>query len=236
MTTVADLIQQAFLDLAVVQPGESISATMQTSAFAYFLQMYSGWNAEALMAWEIVNIPFTPTPGLNVYTLGVGGGINTGAFTRPVRVMNWRANCGFFQTSGQIASMAEYWQKAQNRTGAVSLLPEIIATDTSYPLINVYLFPFPVAPPGALPAPQIQLQFWAAVTFTSLTDSMDNLPDAFQQALHYNLAIALSPQYSRVGGVTPELAANAQNSKAVIVQKNAEIWGYGQNAPQQPGA
>ena len=82
---------------------------------------------------------------------------------------------------------------------------------------------------------QLYLKGWYATPiFNAVGDSADNLPSDYQQALHFNLAVALSPQYARVGGITPELAANASNSKGVIVARNASILGYGQ--AQQPAA
>lgn len=47
-----------------------------------------------------------------------------------------------------------------------------------------------------------------------------NFPSGFEDALHFGLAVRLYHAYPRQGGIPPELAANAQNTKAAIVQQN----------------
>ncbi len=224
---VATLIQQAFVDLGVCQPGESITSTMQDAAFLILQQMISGWNDEELMAYQIQLIGFTPSAGITVYSMGVGASINT-AF-RPVRVTSWNASSGGFTAAGNITPLAEFRTRSQNPTARSSVLPEMIAIDTSFTFIGVYVFPAPAASPG-----MISLQYWIPLVFSAVTDLV-TLADGWEAAIHFNLAIALSPQYARVGGVTPELAANASNSKGIIVTKNAAILGY-QQAQQQPAA
>ncbi len=225
---VSDLIQQSFVDLGVIQPGELITSTMQAAAFTILQQMVSGWNAEEPMAYQLQLQGFTPTVGATVYSMGVGAGINTPF--RPVRVISWTASSGGFVASGNIVSLAEFRARSQNPTAKASVLPEMIACDTGFTYIGIYVFPAPTAGAGV-----VSLQYWIPLVIATVGDTL-TLPDGWEAALHFNLAIALSPQYARVGGVTPELEANAQNSKALIAKKNAEILGLMQQAPQQPAA
>src|SRR5882724_11656092 len=107
MATVADLIQQAFLDLAVVQPGESISSTMQTSALTYLLQMQASWIAEDLMNYNAVELGYSLVANVDAYTLGVGGTFDT--FAQNIhRVTSWNARSGNFKSGGRIATIDEF--------------------------------------------------------------------------------------------------------------------------------
>ncbi len=232
---VSDIIQQSFVDLGVVQPGELISSAMQSAALLIALQMQASWVAEDLMNFNAVELGYTLVANVDSYTLGIGGTFDTFA-QNITRVTSWNARSGNFKSSGRILSFDEFAAAAQNSTAKVSVLPEIVAADSRYPLIDIRVHPFPVGVYVGGQMASLNLKGWYQTpAFAALTDSVDSLPPGYQAALHFNLAIALSPQYARVGGVTPELAANAQTSKGIIVAKNASVLGYSQ-APQQPAA
>lgn len=229
---VSDLIVQAFINLAVIQPGEGITSTMQTSALAYLLQMQAGWVAEDLMNFNAVELGFPLTANVDGYTLGIGGTFDTFA-QNITRVTSWGARSGNFTSGGNISTIDQF-HAAQNAKAAIAVLPELVAADNHYPLITIRVYPFPTPVYGSGTMATLLLKGWYQTpAFGALSDSVDNLPPGYQAALHFNLAIALSPQFSRVGGVTPELAANAQTSKGIIVAKNAAVLGYSQ---QQPAA
>jgi hypothetical protein len=225
MSKWGDIINEAFEDLGVIQPGEIISPTMQASAFLVFQQMYSSWAAEQTMAYLTVHKGFPLSPGTVAYTLGAGGSLNAGV--RVVRVTGWTASSGGFRNGGSILSLEAIHAQAKDVIGRTSILPEAVGCDGAFPLINLEVFPAPAANPGTL-----ELDYYTPlIAPVNVADDI-TLPEGWEEALHFNLAIALSPQYARVGGVPPALMANAQNSKAVIVQRNAAILGL---QPQQPG-
>lgn len=225
-TFVSDIIQEAFLDLAVVQPGETISATMQAAAFLVLQQMYASWGAEQLMAYSIHHDSFTLTAGTTNYTLGPSGSLAT--FARPARVTGWSSSSGNFKNGGPISSFEQLHAVAKGQTGKRSVLAEMVAADGAFPFINIEVFPTPDASPGAL-----RLDFYAYLESLGTVSPLI-LPDGWEAALHFNLAIALYPQYARVGsGAIEALAANAQNSKGIIVRRNAEILGMQQQPQQQ---
>jgi hypothetical protein len=236
MATVADLIYKAFLNLAVIQPGEILNATIQNQALPYLLDMQASWIAEDLMNYNAVELGYTLVQNVDTYTLGIGGTFDT--FAQNVhRVTSWNARSGNFKSGGRIVTIDEFHALA-NPNAEAATLPKLVAADTHFPLINIRVHPFPAPVYGGSTMAAINLQGWYNTpAFGALGDSVDNLPPGYINALHYNLAIALSPQYARVGGVTPELMANATNSKGVIVAKNAAILGFSQQPQaQQPAA
>ncbi len=224
--TVAELIDQAFVDLAVIAPGDGITALMLTQGFSMLNMMWGNWSAERVMAYLAQHGNFTPVAGTSTYTLGTGGTFTTSA--RPVRVTAWSSSVGNFSNGGAIMGFDEFRAKTLNATARRSQLPELVAADQEYPSINIELFPTPDTTPGTL-----RLDYWIPLVQFSSTGQTLTLPDEYFAALHFNLAVALAPQYARQGGITPELAANAQNTKAAIMQKNAEIIGL---AAQQQAA
>jgi hypothetical protein len=71
------------------------------------------------------------------------------------------------------------------------------------------------------------------VEFATLATAAD-LPPGFLDMLHFNLAVRLYPSYPRQGGIPPELAGNAADSKASVIAANIAA-GILQGA-QQPQA
>lgn len=224
--SVADLITESFIDLAVIQPGETITTDMLANAFRMLNQLIASLSVERTIGYLAQHTNYTLVAGTAVYTLGVGGTLNTAI--HPVRATSWSSASGQFSSGGLVLSMDEFRVKTLNATARRSVLPELIGADQKYPLITIEVFPTPDTAPGTL-----RLDYWTPIPqFATSGDTVD-LPDGYEAMLHFNLAVALAPQYARQGGVTPELAANAQNSKAVIASKNADILGLNQ---QQPAA
>ena len=216
MATWADIINEAFIDLAVIQPGEVIPAagTMQTDAFLRLQQMIASLSTEgATVQNEVLQsfnlLPFTPN-----YLLGVGGTWGTSA--RPQRVVAWSAFSGNFRSGGMPLSFTEFYDQAKDTNGSTATIPTVLAADTAYPLLNVQVFPTPGQAPGT-----VQVKYWVPIGAPVSVDDVVNLPPGFEDMLHFNLAVRLYSQYARAGGIPPELAANAQNTKAVIIAQNS---------------
>ncbi len=225
-TLVSDIIQQAFIDLGVIQPGETITADMLANAFSVLNFMIGNWSAERAVDYLVVHQNFTLSAGTAIYTLGTAGSLTTAA--RPVRVTSWNSASGQFSTGGSIIGFDEFRQKTLNATARRSVLPELVAADQLYPSITIEVFPTPDTAPGTL-----RLDYWTAFVAFTTTGQTVVYPDEYFEALHFNLAVALSPQYAMAKGISQELAANAQRSKGVIVAKNADILGL---APPQAAA
>jgi hypothetical protein len=93
-------------------------------------------------------------------------------------------------------------------------VPLFLAADTSYPLINIGVFPAPAY------AGTLELSYLTALTeFASLAGTL-TLPEGWEDFLHFDLAMALLPRYGRQGFNPEVLAANAQNAKAKLVDLN----------------
>ena len=118
-----------------------------------------------------------------------------------------------------ITAMAPFFQTPTFTWPTIALsnaaVPMVLGADTAWPLANVRIFPAPAS------AASVELTYWVPLTaFTAVSDAV-SLPPGFEQMLHSNLAVVLYPQYPRAGGIPPELAALAQNSKAAIIQQNS---------------
>jgi len=223
-----DIIDLAFLDLGVTQPGEVITTSMRTDAQTRFNVLLSSLSTEGLTAFNQVFQSFALSANTTSYTLGVGGSFSTAV--RAMKVTAWRAFYGgVLSSGGPVLSLAEFGAAAAQAqpTGETAPIPKIVGADTAYPFINVRLLPPPSFTPG-----NIELAYWTPITqIADFTQVVSGLPDGWTQMLHFQLAVVLAPQYARDGGISPELAANAQNAKASLVQQNV----MGAQAPQAQG-
>lgn len=210
---VSDLIQLSYEDLAVVQPGEAISTTLQTVGFTTLNGFMGSLSAEKYSAFKQVLRTFALQAGVPGYTLGAGGTFDT--TVRAQRAEAWSAFSGNFRTGGRILSFPEFQEQAKDPVGGSSTLPAIVGADEAYPLINLRVFPMPGVAPG-----QIEIAYWTPlVQFAAVGDAI-SLPEGWINTLRYGLAVLLYPRHARLGGLPPELAANAQNAKQSLVSQN----------------
>lgn len=209
-----ELIDAAFVDLGTIQPGESITAAMRTDAQKRLNQLLSSLSTEGLSAFNQVRQAFSLTAGVTAYTLGIAGTFATGV--RAMRATSWRAYYGgVLHDGGPILPLDQLGALSKQTNGEVTSIPRAVGADTAYPSINVRVFPPPSSSPGTL-----ELGYWTPITQIADFTLAAGQPEGWEHMLHFNLAVGLAPQYAR-GGISPELAANAQNSKASLVSQNA---------------
>lgn len=232
--TVQRLITLAFFDLGSIQSGETPNSDELADALDELNQMLGSWSNERLTVYNQVVGTFFGGGGSS-FQLGNAGTWNTGA-ARAQKITAWRATSGVYNSGGAPLSLAAFdaaAQEASVRFGALqaqvkgmlapfyqdvtlavtgAAVPLVLGADTAWPLINVRVFPATTA--------TIEVSYWTALTsFAALGDAIA-LPPGFEEALRTNLAVRLSPQYGRTGGIDPVLAAAAANSKAVIASLN----------------
>jgi len=210
-----DIVQKAFEDAMVIQPGEDISSTSYwTNGQDLLNGLLSSLSTEGLTAYQQVRQTFNLQAGIDAYTLGVGGSFSTAK--RAQRVTSWRAKYGnILSTGGRVLSMEEFGAQARQPLGESATVPAIVGADTSWPLINVRISP----PPNSL-AGTIELGYFTPIDQVSNFAAAFSLPDGWPHMLHLQLAVIIYGRYPREGGMPPELAANAQNAKAALVAQN----------------
>jgi hypothetical protein len=218
MATVSDIIFEAFLDLGLVAAGQAVTTEEQTDAFLRLNQMLRSWSNEHVSIFTESHTPYPLVAGTSAYTLGVGGSFVTAA--RPVKIFGCSATSGGFRVPVKVMGFEEFHSSVDDGRGIVAILPQAMARDNSFPLVNLKFFPTPAPAPGT-----VEIDYWTELTqFASPADTV-NLPPGFEDALHYNLATRLYPQYARVANVDPMLAINAQLTKTSITALTASVLG-----------
>jgi hypothetical protein len=228
MALVSDLLNQAFLDLGAIAPGDSNTTLELSDAFLRLNQLIKSWSTEQLTVPSMTHQSFAVTAGTDAYTLGPAGTLVTAL--RVLRVTGASSRQGNFRSAMHVMSFEQFAATIEDPMSSATVLAKVLAADGAFPLINLRVYPMPATGPGAL-----WLDFWSAIpAFVAQTDAI-TLPEGWERALHLNLAVDLYPQYGRTGGIDPSLLGLAQASKASLVKLNADILGAPQAPPQGGG-
>lgn len=217
--TWSDLITSAFIDLAYIRPGATITTTMRDAAFVILQQFFDSLSAEEAMNYVVYHQGFTLTAGTSTYVVAASGGTLTST-ARPIRITGWQSVDGNYRNGGLIEGWDKFHAEVKDGLSATSKLAQRVAADQAYPGINIVVYPTPATAPGTL-----YLDYYAPLTQPATVSDTVTLPDGWQEMLHFNLAVLLSPQYGRGGDQLTLVASNAANAKQKIAQKNASIIG-----------
>jgi hypothetical protein len=203
-TTVSDLIHSSMRLIGAIAAGETLETNELNDAFVSLNQMLSSWNTEGASLVGRKRIWMPITAGNTYYPLT----------DRPVKIDAASTSISSVDSNLELVDAAGYEAIPVPEKGMQSIFIRKLYCDYLYPDATVYLWPTPRY------GGQLELWMYALIPqFTTVNDSI-NLPPGYEQAVRYNFAVALLPEYPRPQ-VDPTLPAQAQNYKASIVQLNA---------------
>lgn len=207
MATALEVVESALRAIAVASRGYTLDAEDANDGLKALQAMLYGWNAEGLPIPKRTWSSFALTIGKDTYTWGTGGDFND---TRPQRVeQSFVRDANEVDTPVTILG-AHQWARiaAKNVDGR----PTRVYIEYDDPLSTAYfdfeadqaytwhvLWMKPIVPPASLSAD-------------------DGLPDEYDEALKWNLALRLAPEYGRQA--PPEVVAMARESKNRILANN----------------
>lgn len=205
-----DVITASLRLIGAVAPGESIAASEATEGLVTLNRMISSWSTESLLIYAKVREEFTLTPNQQSYTMGSGANFNA---TRPLRI---EAAAIELQTTTPVTEIpiriltVHEWAEIQTKELS-SEIPTDLYPEGTYPNETLNLYPKPSA------AEKLVLYSWKPLTAVTL-DADLSFPPGYEEALIYNLAARLSPEYGKPLGA--EVNAIAGESKANIKRMN----------------
>jgi hypothetical protein len=208
MATVLTVITASMRLIGALAQGETPSVSEATDALSRLNLLLANWSIERINIYQRVRTTHALAGGTGSYTIGTGGTFN---LTRPVKI----DAANVIQTAGnqtplKVASTEE-WSAIEDKTAA-AVAPMVLYDDYAYPLSTLYLWPKPSG------APTLELFSWQQLTgFSAVTDTFD-FPPGYQQAIEYNLAALLAPEYGRE--IPPAVASIAGSSRGSIAQLN----------------
>jgi len=213
--TYRDLITRSLRLIGAIANVQTPSGTQSSQGLEVLKEIIDSWNGSSLMLYSNSYSTFAFVNGQSTYTVGPTGDWSMTA--RPVRIdAAWNRNTSSSPNTDLAMtelSASEYGDITQKTTS--QQLPFYFNYDPSFPNGTIKVYPVPTS---------------ANISMVILTqDGVDNtitlnttfsLPPAYRQALVYNLAVALGPEYGIE--VPPSVTNIALTAKQTIMNNNFE--------------
>jgi hypothetical protein len=204
--TAQSLINQAWIDLGVGAPGETIGAAEASNALNKMNEMLDSWSGAEDLIYEIA---------LNSYALSNDQSFSIGptapapfAVQRPVRIEN--ADILITLNSGQVMRFPlriipqEEWESLPDR-GAKGTVPDKLYYDPQVPNAVLNFHPIPLAADTT----QVELGTWTPIGQFAALSTNANLPPTYARAIILGLQLELVPTYGNL--TTPQIVQMRQS-------------------------
>lgn len=202
----ADLIRATLRLIGAISSSETPAADESSDALEALNLMLGSWGASRFLSASTGKVTHACN-GSTSYTIGVGGDINT---TRPTAIYNAYWSTGGLDYPLTFLDYSDYQDIGIKNIGSI---PEYIVLKPDNPLSTIFLFPVPAN--GTLTLDNIR-----PATDLTLADDLPYPPE-WIRALKFNLAVEIAPEYGFA--VSPEIAALAQDSKAIVMRSMVTV-------------
>lgn len=195
---VRQLINSALRKLGVYASGEGATSAEVSDALTQVNRMLYSWSSQANGIHEVKTESFSLVQGTQEYTYGSGGDFDS---ARPIRILR----C-WFRDNGVDLNILETTYKNFADIGDKDLesYPQVFLHNPEYPLAKVSFWP--------VPDDSYSVYFQAQKPLGQYTNSANdlNLPPEYEEAIEWNLAARLAPEY--IGEVPRTVAMMAQQT------------------------
>lgn len=206
-----DLISASLRLIGAIAPGETPSASELTDGLASINRMVDSWTNDNLLIYSEVNEQFPIVAGVQSYTMGPTGTFNTirpGEITRVL--LRVETSTPAIEYPVDILSGREWASILQKEI--TSKIPNSVYIEGTYPLETLLIYPIPSV------AYKLVIYSMKPIATIATIDTIISLPPGYEQALVFNGAVQLAPEYGRA--VSQEIAMTATESKASIKRRN----------------
>jgi len=207
---VSDILKASLRKIGALSSGETIETARQAEALSALQIMLRSWGGVNSNIFASVQESFVLSAGSLSYSWGSGGDIDT---LRPNQVLG-----AYILDSGGTSHPIDIISKDSYRAISVkdtSARPYDLYFSSLYPLAYIYLYPVP-AEVETLYLDSYK-PFTQSGSFGLVTDSI-SFPVTYEEAIIYNLAMRLAPEYGR--SVSADVAMIAKESLADITVAN----------------
>jgi hypothetical protein len=227
--TILDLLRSSFRLIGVLHPGQGPNGDDIQDGLFCLNSMLEAWSTERLNVFTVNAQTVATVAGKQTYQ--IGDGAPDWNQPRPIRIE--RANVltpgasGPFELPLRILTDAEWAVIAIKSTA--STLPTQLYNDGQFPYSNISLWPVPTV------NLQIVLWVWQALQ-TGFTDTAADVsfPPGYAEAIRYNLACRLAPEWDRP--IRPDVVDEAVRTKAAVKRLNHPRMRLGSDAALLPAS
>lgn len=185
--TALELINASLKAIGVLAKGETLSADDSADALTALQYMLENWSATGTRVWFVTNESLTY--GASPSTIGTGGTLNT---ARPEKIL-----AAYFQdSSGNDSSLEiiDYAKYARISLKSLAGIPAYLYYSPEYPLGKIYLYP--------VGSGTLILDSLKPLTDPTAVSSSVSFPQEYNDAIKWNLAVRLAPDYGKEPSAT----------------------------------
>jgi hypothetical protein len=198
------LLRSAVKALGLVDGQSTLDPVILVDALESANMMLSTWATAGLIVHHVITEQFPLVAGQEVYTIGTTGNFDT---TRPNRLIG-----GFIRDSNntdtpiEIISRDRYNSLANKETSGI---PRYLYYYPTFPLARIYVY--------FSPFEAYTLSLDSLKPLTALVLDADlNMPPEYEEAIKWNLAVRLAPDYGRTPRPDVVALANSTYDKLSI--------------------
>lgn len=212
MTTALGLITSAMKKIKVLTKSETPSSDEAADGLTALNAMLSSWSNDSLLCYARVSESFTLTPGTGTYNIGTSYTFNT---ARPINIVS--AFIRESNTDYPLTIIPDEAYDALPYKTQTSSIPEFLNYVTGFPSGTIRLVDVPSA------ANSLFLTSEKVLTSFVLSDTV-SLPPGWEEALIYNLALRMAPEYDAdADALTVKIAQDSLSAIKLTVAKNRPI-------------
>lgn len=210
MTTARDIVKKSLQKIGALVKSEEPQADEADDGLAALNALMASWGNDSLNEYARTLETFTLT-GAASYTIGSGGNFNT---VRPSNIVSATVRSGSIDYVVNIIDDSTYNDiPYKNTTGT----PLFLNYSNAYPLGVIKLYPIDNGMTSITLLTEKPLNGFATL------DTDMSLPDGWERALIYNLALDLAPEYNQKPDAY--VIKVAQESLGLIRSKVAQVRG-----------
>lgn len=210
MATALDIIKRSMRLIGALGGGETPTADEATDGMTALNAMLDMWDIQRLAVYQIQQEAFTWASGNASRTIGSGGDFNA---TNPTRVESAVQTVNSIDYPINILKQEQY-RNLPDKTTQTDLITHIWH-EYAPTLSTLYAYPVPSANAA------VKLRTWKQLqSFAALTDVL-TLPKGYEDAITYNLAVQLAPEYQRA--IPTQVGMYAMSSLRVLKTHNLEV-------------
>jgi hypothetical protein len=208
MATAQTLIDRALRLIGALASGESATGNESTDGLTALNDLLASWQTERLYVYAMVDTAFTLSPGDGSYTVGPAGDF---ALTpRPSKIENCFVRINGIDTPVTLYEK-DQWFAIPDKS-ATGDIPTIAYYEPTLATGTLLVYPVPTQ------AVSLHIVTWTTVSEFASVGTTVSLPQGYNRALTYALAIELAPEYGKEA--SPTVVEVAREAKASIKRAN----------------
>ncbi len=208
MATAQTLIDRALRLIGAIASGESPTTAESNDGLVALNAMISSWQTEKLNVFAFVDTAFTLVASDGSYTVGPAG--NFALTPRPSKIESCFVRVSDIDYPVELIDR-DRWFGIPDKT-STSDIPMYAYYEPSLTTGTLLVWPVPNA------ASSLHIITWTTLSELAALSTTVTLPQGYERALAYNLAIEVASEYEKP--VAASVASIAVESKAAIKRAN----------------